>query len=74
MWERGSPTPATRSPLPGYTTVDAMAYYRVGPWDVQLKLNNLLNRRYIVAGHGSVPNLNLPGAPRSAQVVARYRF
>nr|WP_279086585.1 hypothetical protein [Comamonas thiooxydans] len=46
----------------------------LGPWDVQLKLNNLLNRRYIVAGHGSVPNLNLPGAPRSAQVVARYRF
>jgi catecholate siderophore receptor len=60
--------------LPGYTTVDAMAYYRMGAWDVQLKLNNLLDRRYIVAGHGSSPNLNLPGAPRSAQVVARYRF
>ncbi|BCX54073.1 MULTISPECIES: TonB-dependent receptor [Comamonas] len=66
--------PGNTVTLPGYTTVDAMAYYRVGPWDVQLKLNNLLNRRYIVAGHGSVPNLNLPGAPRSAQVVARYRF
>lgn len=50
-----------------------MAYYRMGVWDVQLKLNNLLDRRYIVAGHGSSPNLNLPGAPRSAQVVARYR-
>lgn len=66
--------PGNTVTLPGYTTVDAMAYYRMGPWDVQLKLNNLLNRRYIVAGHGSVPNLNLPGAPRSAQVVARYRF
>jgi catecholate siderophore receptor len=60
--------------LPGYTTVDAMAYYRMGPWDLQLKLNNLLDRRYIVSAHGSSPNLNLPGAPRSAQVVARYRF
>lgn len=60
--------------LPGYTTVDAMAYYRMGPWDLQLKLNNLLDRRYIVSAHGSVAHLNLPGAPRSAQVVARYRF
>lgn len=66
--------PGNTVTLPGYTTVDAMAYYRMGSWDVQLKLNNLLNRRYIVAGHGSSPNLNLPGAPRSAQVVARYRF
>ncbi|MFD2754308.1 TonB-dependent receptor [Comamonas terrae] len=66
--------PGNTVTLPGYTTVDAMAYYRMGPWDVQLKLNNLLDRRYIVAGHGSSPNLNLPGASRSAQVVARYRF
>lgn len=66
--------PGNTVTLPGYTTVDAMAYYRMGPWDVQLKLNNLLDRRYIVSGHGSSPNLNLPGAPRSAQVVARYRF
>ena len=66
--------PGNTVTLPGYTTVDAMAYYRLGAWDVQLKLNNLFDRRYIVAGHGSSPNLNLPGAPRSAQVVARYRF
>lgn len=66
--------PGNTVTLPGYTTVDAMAYYRMGAWDVQLKLNNLLDRRYIVAGHGSSPNLNLPGAPRSVQVVARYRF
>lgn len=60
--------------LSGYTTVDAMAYYRQGAWDLQLKLNNLLDRRYIVSGHGSSANLNLPGAPRSAQLIARYRF
>lgn len=66
--------PGNTVTLPGYMTVDAMAYYRMGAWDVQLKLNNLLDRRYIVSGHGSSPNLNLPGAPRSAQVVARYRF
>ena len=66
--------PGNTVTLPGYTTIDVMAYYRQGPWDVQLKLNNLFDRRYIVAGHGSSANLNLPGAPRSAQVIARYRF
>ena len=66
--------PGNTVTLPGYTTVDVMAYYRMRNWDVQLKLNNLLDRQYIVAGHGSSPNLNLPGAPRSAQVTARYRF
>jgi catecholate siderophore receptor len=60
--------------LPGYVTLDAMAYYRLNNVDLQLKLNNLLDKRYIVAGHGSSPNLNLPGAPRSVQLVARYRF
>ena len=66
--------PGNTVTLPGYTTVDAMAYYRMGPWDAEIKFNNLLNRSYIVAGHGSSPNLNLPGAPRSAQLVVRYRF
>lgn len=27
-----------------------MAYYCLGAWDVQLKLNNLFDHRYIVAG------------------------
>lgn len=63
MWERGSPTPATRSPLPGYTTVDAMAYYRLGAWDVQLKLNNLFDHRYIVAGHGKFAEPEPAGCP-----------
>ena len=51
-----------------------MAYYCLGAWDVQLKLNNLFDQRYMVAGHDSSPNLNLAGAPRSAQLVARYGF
>ena len=66
--------PGNTVTLPGYTTVDAMAYFRLGAWHVQLKLNNLFDHRYMVAGHGSSPNLNLPGAPRSVQVVARCRF
>ncbi|MEN5180472.1 TonB-dependent siderophore receptor [Comamonas testosteroni] len=66
--------PGNTVTLPGYTTVDAMGYYRMNGVDLQLKLNNIFDRRYIVAGHGSSPNLNLPGAPRSVQLVARYRF
>ena len=60
--------------LPGYATADAMGYYRVKGIDLQLNVLNLFNRRYIVAGHGSSPNLNLPGAPRSVQLTARYAF
>ncbi|KGH29330.1 TonB-dependent receptor [Comamonas thiooxydans] len=66
--------PGNTVTLSGYTTVDAMAYYRLNGVDLQLKLNNLFDRRYIVAGHGTSPNLNLPGAPRSVQLIARYRF
>lgn len=60
--------------LPSYTTVDAMVGYRVAKWDLQLNLNNLFDRSYIVSGHGTSPNLNLPGAPRNVQLTARYAF
>ncbi|HEY0844610.1 MAG TPA: TonB-dependent siderophore receptor [Noviherbaspirillum sp.] len=60
--------------LPGYTTVDAMVGYRLAKLDLQLNINNLFDRKYIVSGHGSAPNLNLPGAPRNVQITARYTF
>jgi catecholate siderophore receptor len=60
--------------LPGFTTVDAMAAYRLAGLDLQLNVTNLLDRKYIVSGHGSSPNLILPGAPRGVQLTARYAF
>ncbi|MBI2744067.1 MAG: TonB-dependent siderophore receptor [Burkholderiales bacterium] len=60
--------------LPGYATVDLMTYYRVKKIDVQLNLTNLFDRAYIIAGHGSNGNLNLPGAPRAWQLTTRYSF
>lgn len=60
--------------LPGYATVDAMVYYRSGKLDLTLNALNLFDREYTVAGHGSAPNLNLPGAPGSFQLTARYAF
>lgn len=66
--------PGNTVTLPSYITADAMAYYRVAGLDLQLNLMNVFNRKYIVAGHGSSKNLNLPGAPRSVQLTARYNF
>lgn len=66
--------PGNTVTLPSYVTMDAMAYYRHRGVDLTLNLLNLFDRSYIVAGHGSNKNLNLPGAPRSVQLTARYRF
>ena len=66
--------PGNTVTLPAYTTVDAMGYYRAGSIDLTLNILNLFDRKYIVAGHGSAPNLNLPGAPRTVQLTARYAF
>lgn len=66
--------PGNTVALPGYATLDAMVGYQAAGLELQLNVTNLLDRRYIVSGHGSSPNLNLPGAPRSAMLTARYRF
>jgi catecholate siderophore receptor len=66
--------PGNTVTLPGYTTADAMLYYRTTAFDVQLNVTNLFDRAHIVAGHGSSKQLNMPGAPRAVQLTARYRF
>ncbi len=66
--------PANTVTLPAYTTVDAMVGYQWQKLDLQLNLMNLFDRGYIVSAHGSSANLNLPGAPRSVQLTARYNF
>lgn len=66
--------PGNTVTLPQYVVFDAVAYWRQRSYDLQLNVYNLFDREYIVAGHGSAPNLNLPGAPRSAMVTARFRF
>jgi catecholate siderophore receptor len=66
--------PGNTTTLPGYTVVDAMVAYRTASFDVQLNVNNLFDREYIVSGHGSSKLLNMPGAPRNARITARYRF
>jgi catecholate siderophore receptor len=66
--------PGNTVTLPGYTTADAMAYFRTRTLDVQLNVTNLFDRAYAGAGHGSSKHLIIPGAPRAVQLTARYRF
>ncbi len=66
--------PGNTVTLPAHTTLDAVAAYRTKAYDLQLNLYNLTDRKYIVAGHGTNANLNLPGAPRSALLTLRVRF
>jgi catecholate siderophore receptor len=66
--------PGNTVTLPGYTTVDAMAWYRRSGIMLQLNVRNVFDRGYIVAGHGTNANLNLPGAPRNATLTVRYAF
>jgi catecholate siderophore receptor len=49
--------------LPGYTRVDAAAFYRPSPhWGVQLNLENVFDRAYYASANGN--NNITPGAPR----------
>lgn len=64
--------PGNTVTLPAYVTVDALGWVRLGPARLQLNVYNLFDKRYIVAGHGTSPLLNLPGAPRT--VIGTVRF
>ncbi|KAF1024093.1 MAG: putative TonB-dependent receptor BfrD [Paracidovorax wautersii] len=67
--------PGNTVTLPSYVVFDAMVQRRLGrATTLQLNLRNLLDRRYIVSGHGTSPNLNLPGAPRNATLTLRHSF
>lgn len=66
--------PTNTVTLPGYTTMDAMVSYRIKGIDLQLNVYNIFDRKYIASAHSSLPNSLLPGAPRSAQLTARYSF
>lgn len=59
--------------LPGYTRVDAAAYYKLAPGiEAQLNVENLLGKDYFPTAHSN--NNIAPGAPRSARVTLRTDF
>jgi catecholate siderophore receptor len=58
--------------LPGYTRVDATAFYHRRHTEIDAHLFNLTNTRYYDSSHSDLELL--PGAPISGTVTARYRF
>ncbi|MCI1016914.1 TonB-dependent siderophore receptor [Herbaspirillum sp. C7C2] len=66
--------PGNTVTLPGYVTADAMAAYRTARYELQLNVGNIFNTGYIISGHGSSPNLSLPGAPRNVALSLRYHM
>jgi len=53
--------------LPGYTKVDAAAYFRIAEkWKLQTHFDNLLNGKYFLNADGN--NNISPGGPRSVKV------
>ncbi|MGH8353714.1 MAG: TonB-dependent receptor, partial [Pseudomonas sp.] len=59
--------------MPGYTTADAALFYELEKWDMALRLRNIFDKEYYASAHGSV-DLISPGAPRSLELSANYRF
>jgi catecholate siderophore receptor len=60
--------------MPGFTTGDAAVYGRPAPkgWSVALNLKNVFSRHYYISADNDAGIL--PGAPRTAEVTARYAF
>ena len=60
--------------LPGFAVFDAALLYRGRAYDLAFNLKNVFDREYWASAHGSVNGLNQPGAPRTLQATASYRF
>lgn len=60
--------------LDGYVTADAALIYQAKAYDLALNVKNIADKHYFVSGHGASNNLNMPGAPRSVELTARFRF
>lgn len=58
--------------LPEYWLLDAALYYRTSNLQIQLNVNNLLDRKHWVGGYDTVRVY--PGAPRNAKLSLSYRF
>jgi len=63
-----------RGKIPGYALVNAMVAYIQPQWDVQLNFNNILDKKYYVAGYQNNPTFVIPGAPYMMSLSGRYRF
>ena len=63
---------ATAASYPDYTLLNAVLYYKVKDVQLQLNVNNVLNRTYWISGYDNLRNF--PGAPRNINASVIYRF
>ena len=57
---------------PGYGLLNLALYYKVREVQLQLNLNNALNKQYYISGYDRLRSF--PGAPRNINLTATYRF
>jgi catecholate siderophore receptor len=65
---------SNRGKIPGFALVNAMIGYLRPDWDVQLNVNNVLDKRFYVSGYQNNPTFVVPGNPLLVSLTARYRF
>lgn len=63
---------ATAASYPDYTLLNVVLYYKVKDVQLQLNVNNVLNRTYWISGYDNLRNF--PGAPRNINASVTYRF
>ena len=57
---------------PGYALLNLALYYKVQEVQVQVNLNNALNKQYYISGYDRLRSF--PGAPRNINLTINYRF
>ncbi len=70
----GSIVPRGQEPpiFPGYELVDAAIYYRLNKFQIQMNVNNLLDKTHWVGGYDFIRAF--PGAPRNVMMTVSYVF
>ena len=57
---------------PGYALLNLALYYKVQEVQIQVNLNNALNKQYYISGYDRLRSF--PGAPRNINLTINYRF
>lgn len=63
---------ANTTVYPGYGLVNAVLYYKINQIQLQLNLNNILNKTHWVGGYDKLRSF--PGAPRNVNISISYKF
>lgn len=57
---------------PGYGLLNLALYYKVQEVQIQVNMNNALNKQYFISGYDRLRSF--PGVPRNINLTVSYRF